>query len=54
MFVNVFGLRSRILIGRQIGLENKSKDTEEITETVEVTEEVDEEEQIQQEVSLYA
>ena len=34
----------------QIGLEVKTKPTEELTETVEVVEEVDEEEQIQDEV----
>ncbi|KAL1951683.1 hypothetical protein VTO73DRAFT_832 [Trametes versicolor] len=43
-------LKWRTAIREEIGLENKSKDTEELTETVEVTEEVDEEEQIQQEL----
>ncbi|KAI0778502.1 Spb1 C-terminal domain-containing protein [Trametes elegans] len=43
-------LRWRTALREELGLEVKTKPTEELTETVEVTEQVDEEDQIQQEL----
>ncbi|KAI0652193.1 Spb1 C-terminal domain-containing protein [Trametes meyenii] len=43
-------LKWRTALREELGLEVKTKPTEELTETVEVTEEVDEEEQIQEEL----
>ncbi|KAK7058873.1 AdoMet-dependent rRNA methyltransferase spb1 [Paramarasmius palmivorus] len=43
-------LRWRLALREEIGLDNKTKQTEEITETVEITEEVDEEQAIQDEL----
>ncbi|RDB28580.1 AdoMet-dependent rRNA methyltransferase SPB1 [Hypsizygus marmoreus] len=43
-------LKWRLALREELGLDNKTKDTEELTETVEITEEVDEEQQISEEL----
>lgn len=42
-----------LLTTAQVGLDVKTKPTEELTETVEIVEEVDEDQAIQEEVRLY-
>ncbi|KAF7310993.1 AdoMet-dependent rRNA methyltransferase SPB1 [Mycena chlorophos] len=43
-------LKWRLALREELGIDNKTKNTEDVTETVEIVEEVDEEEQIQEEL----
>ena len=52
MFPSLF-VRQMILNHAQIGLDVKTKETEELTETVEITEDIDPDQEIEEEVRAH-